>query len=365
MVDVSKQIITFRQCKTVDYELCDDRYHIASYVLTPNRIAAGINCPFNISEDNCAFFFVNVDGVVAARAQHLGTQFYASGKIIPSGTASSLETAEPYRSLAIGAEVMLFAVTNKEYTTFITSGISEMALPLYKKLRYHVLEFPRIMQLRNGRCVLESRGFKGILLEMGSILVNIPLKAIDKLAKHKGKKLLKDYQVEKVTKVPDWVDDIVLKDGHKYMEAHDHRWLQWNLDFNFRGLSQNIQSFYIIKELGYPIGFFMTKERFRERVGGALKNVLIGSIVEWGMIDENKLPEADIYKMALTTFTPKVDIVETATANLKAVKEMKFCGFIPHGYAHIAFKDKKNQYKDASDIGLWRVRYGYADVILT
>lgn len=364
-MNVEPILITYKQIRNNTYTIADDPYQIASYVLTPSRITTGINCPFNISEDNCAFFFVNVDGVVAARAQHFGTQFYAGGEIIPSGTASSLETAEPYRSLAIGAEVMLFAITNKEYTTFITSGISEMALPLYKKLRYHVLEFPRIMQLRNGRCILESRGWKGSLLKIGGFLVNIPLKVINKLTEHKGQKLLKDYQIEKVTKVPDWVDDMVLKDGHKYMEAHDHRWLQWNLDFNFRDLSQNIQSFYIIKDSGYPIGFFMTKERFRERVGGALKNVLVGSIVEWGMTNGNKLSEADIYKMAMTTFTPKVDIVETATASPKTVKEMKFCGFIPHGYAHIAFKDKKNQYKDASDIDLWRIRYGYADVILT
>ena len=31
----------------------------------------------------------------------------------------------------------------------------------------------------------------------------------------------------------------------------------------------------------------------------------------------------------------------------------------------IGLKDKKKAYKDASDINLWRVRYGYADVILT
>lgn len=364
-MNVESILITYKQIANNTYTIADDRYCIASYVLTPSRIITGINCPFNISEDNCAFFFVNVDGVVAARAQHFGTQFYANGKIIPSGTASSLETAEPYRSLAVGAEVMLFAVMNKEYTTFIASGISEMALPLYKKLRYHILEFPRIMQLRDARCVLESKGLKGTLLKTGSALVNIPLKAVNMLAQHKGKKLLKYYQIEKVTKVPDWVDDVVLNDGHKYMEAHDHRWLQWNLDFNFRGLSQDIQSFYIIKESGSPVGFFMTKERFRERAGGTLKNVLVGAVVEWGIADGNKLSEADIYKMALTTFTSGVDIIEAATANLSTVKKMKFCGFIPHGYAHIVFKDKKKQYKDASDINLWRIRYGYADVILT
>lgn len=364
-MNIKSTLVTYKQVLENNYELCDDRYHIASYVLTPSRIAAGVNCPFNISEDYCAFFFVNVDGVVAARAQHFGTQFYVDGEIIPSGTASSLETARPYRNLAVGAEVMLFAVTNNEYTTFIASGISEMALPLYKKLRYYVLEFPRIMQLRNARCVLASKGFRGIWLRIGTTLVNILLKTADRFAKYKGKKLLKRYQIEKVIEVPDWVDDIVLNDGHKYMEAHDHRWLQWNLDFNFRGLPQDIQSFYIIKESGSPVGFFMTKERYREKAAGTLKNILIGSIVEWGAYDENKLSEADIYKMALTTFTPGVDIVEAATANFITVKKMKSYGFIPHGYAHIALKDKNKQYKDASDINLWRIRYGYADVILT
>lgn len=44
---------------------------------------------------------------------------------------------------------------------------------------------------------------------------------------------------------------------------------------------------------------------------------------------------------------------------------MKVCGFISHGCANIAFKDKKKQYKDASDINLWRICYGYADALLT
>ena len=149
------------------------------------------------------------------------------------------------------------------------------------------------------------------------------------------------------------------------MEAHDHKWLQWNLDCNFRGLPRDIQSFYIIKKGNEPIGFFMTKERFREKAGGALKNVHIGSIVEWGSKDEKKLGESEIYKMALTTFSADVDIIEAATADNDTVKKMKMCGFIPHGFAHIGLKDKKKAYKDASDINLWRVRYGYADVILT
>ncbi|WP_140393005.1 hypothetical protein [Mediterranea sp. An20] len=365
MSTISTQIITFRDIIFNNYELCSDSYGIASYVLTSPRVAAGINCPFNASKDNCAFLFINVDGVVAARSQHFGTRFYADGKIVSAGTGSSLETAEPYRHLGIGAEIMLFIATNKEYPLFIASGISEMALPLYDKLHYYVLAFPRIMQLRNAHCVLESRKMHGGLLKLCSRLANIPLWAVTAWGKYSGKRLLRHYQVEKVSTVPGWVDNIVLNDGHKYMEVHDHRWLQWNLDYNFRGLPQDIQSFYTIKKDDKPIGFFMTKERFREKAGGILRNVLIGAIMEWGTVDDNLLSEVDIYRLALPTFSPGVDIVETATANHTVVREMRKYGFLRHGDAHIALKDKKKQYKDAKNIALWRIRYGYADVILT
>ena len=364
MLEILNQVITYKQLVTGNYQIGNDLYGIASYVLTPSRIAAVKNCPFNISDNACAYFFVNVDGIVAARVQLFGTQFYVDGKVNPSGSGSSWETAECFRHQALGAEVMLFTSTNDEYETFIASGISDMALPLYKKLRYYILEFPRIMQLRNAYSILECKGLNGTWLKVVSTLVNLPLKLFIVYSKHKGKKLLKEYQVEKVIKVPEWVDNIVLNDGHKYMEAHDHRWLQWNLDYNFRGLPQDIQSFYTIKKKGEPVGFFMTKERFRKKAGG-LKNILIGAIMEWGSVNEKQLSEADIYKMAQTTFSREVDIVEAATANPATVEKMKVCGFISRGYAHIAFKDKKKKYKDASDINLWRGRYGYADVLLT
>lgn len=357
--------ISFRDYLSGNYHLKRDPYHIASYLLTKDRIAAGVNCPFNTSEDNCAFLFVNVDDTIAARLQCFGTRFYARGKILTAGTASALEAAEPLRHLGVGAEPLLAFTMSEEYPVNIVAGLSEMAQPLYKKLHYHILAFPRIMQLRDVRCMLENKGIRGKFLTFCSYVLNIPLRCFLSVSGRKGKKLLQKYQVEKVDRVPEWVDEIVLNDGHIYMEVHDHIWLQWNLDNNFHGLPQDIQSFYIVKKSGESIGFFMTKERFREHAGGVLQNVQIGSIVEWGSRDESLLSEEDIYRMAVFTFSSQVDIIETATNNLQVVRAMKRCGFIPHGYAHIALKDKTKQYKDASDINLWRVRYGYADVILT
>jgi hypothetical protein len=357
--------ITFNQIDNNSYTLGNDKFNIAGHVMTPNRIEIAKSCPFNSTKENTAFYFINVDGVIGSRMQLFGTQFYAQGEVIPCGTGSSFETAEALRHTGIGADAMIYIATNKEYPVFLAAGLSHMALPLYQKLKFHILEYPRIMQLRNARPILQMKGLNGALLSCGSKVCNAFLKPFLSALDCKNRKLLKKFTITKETVVPKWVDDIVHEDGHKYMELHDRRWLQWNLDYNVRGLPQDIQSFYSVMLHGEHIGFFMTKERFREVAGGALKNVIIGSIVEWGSKDLTILSESDIYKIATTTFSNTVDIIETATSDETVVKAMKSNLFIRHGYAHIALKDKTKKFKDASDINLWRVRYGYADVILT
>lgn len=97
MLKISNQVINYKQLVTGNYQIENDLYGIASYLLTPSRIAAVKNCSFNISDNACAYFFVNVDGIVVACAQLFGTQFYVDGMVNPSGTGSSWEAAECFR----------------------------------------------------------------------------------------------------------------------------------------------------------------------------------------------------------------------------------------------------------------------------
>ncbi len=307
-----------------------------------------------------------VDGIVAGRSMMFETKIKVGNDYYPGLSGSTLDVPEDYRHSGIGADLFYFFSQGTAYQYNICSGISDMALPLYKALKYKILEFPRMMLLCDSKPIVESYGIKGILGGMVSSLVNIPIKFVNGLHKWQSKKIVKKFEIKKETVIPDWVDDMVLNDGHKYMEVHDKAWLQWNLDYNFKGDKEDIQSFYSIYKDGRPQGFFMTKERYRAEAGGKLKDFVLGAIVEWGISkDCDTLSEAMINKMALSTFTDNVGIIEFATADNDTCRQMKRWGFIHHGFAHIAFKDKKKACKDAGDIELWRVRYGYADVILT
>ncbi len=363
--NIRSQIVTIGQLRTGQYHLDDDKYGVAAYVLTKERKKACLDCPFNTSEDNPALYLEVVDDVIAGRNQMFGTRIKVNDEVIPCGTGSSLEVEKVYRKLGLGASIMMFFTRNSGYDYYLASGISDEALPLYERLKYHVLPFPRIMFLNNSRCILESKGLKGGLLKLSTAIVNVFLLYFKNNNRKVASKISKQFTLRLENKVPEWVDEITLHDNHKYMEVHDHKWFQWNLENNFHGLPQDKQWFYGIYKDNEPIGFFMTKQRYRETAGGAIHNVVIGSIMEWGTKNESILSETEIYKLAFSTFDRNVDIIETATANNDAVKQMKKSGFIPHGKAHIAFKDNTKKFKDASDINLWRVRYGYADVILT
>ena len=351
--------VSFKELREGELALPDDKYGIAAYILTPTRVKSLLECPFVTDDEaTCAMYFVIVDGVVAGRESYFTTRIKVGDKVLDVESASAFEVEEPYRHLGIGADIIMASFVRSKL--LIGGGVSPMALPLDRKLKFHVLEFPRLMMLKNSRSVLETKHLGWL-----SGIVNLPLRLNNKRTIRKANKLAKKYEIKKVEVVPDWVDDIVLNDGHKYAEYHNHKWLQWNLDNNFRGLPQDNQSFYCVYKDGEPLGFYMIKERFRKQAGGVLNNVLIGSLVEWGSKEEKELSEADILLLSLRNYSPNMDIIETATSDESLAAEVRKYGFVAHGKANIVFKDRTKAYGDASDIKNWRVRYGYADVILT
>lgn len=341
-----------------------DDFHLAAS-LTDSRKSAFFANPNLIDCSQTLMNLIRMDGVIVGRSMLFETKVVIDKNIHPCQSGSTLDVPEQFRKFEIGADLFSYFSLGTNFDYVIASGISEIALPLYKVVKFHILEFPRMMYLRNTKSILESKGIKGMCNKVLTPLFNLPFCVLSLINRLESHRLMKTFSIRKVREVPDWVDELTIRDSHKYKEAHDRKWLQWNLDYNFKGVKNDIQSFFVVEKDGSPIGFFMTKERFRKDAGGVLKNIVLAAIVEWGSFDETILDESMIIKLAFPTFTKNVDIIEFATADENTCKRMKKCGYIKHGKAHIAFLDKTKQCKDASNIDLWRIRYGYADVILT
>lgn len=360
-MEFSSRIITYGELrKGLHFE--NDKYGIVSYEYETRR-EAFLSNPCAGNDDDPFMYVVEADGVPVGRTMLFDTRLKIDKEIVPLHSGSSLKVEEDFQKYGIGGEIFAFGGSIKSRKLHLSAGISDMALPLYKIIKCYIFEFPKLLRVQNIKPLLSKYGIKGVVLYVLGGIANVILRTFYFFTKFKTNRLKKQYSLEKVKQVPEWVDCMVLNDEHKYAEVHDHKWLQWCLENNFKGGQKDIQSFYIIKSERHPVGFVMTKERFREETQG-MKNLKIGSIVEWGSKNEKELCEADLYRLVLDTFSKDVDIIETATNNYETQRALKRLGFMHHGDAHIAFRDKTKQLTDAGDASLWRLRYGYADVIL-
>lgn len=172
------------------------------------------------------------------------------------------------------------------------------------------------------------------------------------------------YQVKKESVIPTWIDDLTLHDGHTFMEVHDHNWFQWCLDNKFTEEPSDKQSFYTVYDKQKnPKGFFMTKERF-ERSQGKYKNIVRGTIVEWGSYNERELSEIDLNLLAIDSFGSQVDNITTILSDVSGNKDIKKIGFIRHGSYQMSIKPGKLNKDGITDQSKWRIRYGGCNTII-
>jgi hypothetical protein len=361
-MEFKSRIITYGELRQ-GLHFDNDKFGIASYEYETRR-RTFLSNPCAGKDDDVYMYLVLADDIPVGRTMLFDTRLKVDKEIFPLHSGSGLMVEENFRKYGIGAEIFTLGGVVKNRNLNLSAGISDMALPLYKRLKYNVFALPRLHRFCDSKPLLGRFGVNRTLQTILCPVINATLHLLYTFTSIKAKKLKKQYVIEKVESVPLWVDEIVLNDGHKYAEVHDHNWLQWNLDNNYKGHERDIQSFFVIWRNDKPFGFVMTKERFKSDVHG-MKNVMTGSIVEWGSKDENVLSESNIYRLILDTFSKDIDIIETATDNVLTIHELKRIGFFRYGDAHIAFQDKTKQMKDSCDASLWRLRYGYADVILS
>ena len=281
-------------------------------------------------------------------------------------TGSFLYASEKYRKENVGGE-LFFRLTNLHpQKNNYYAGISQMAQPIYKVLKYKLFEFARLIYLRKSRSVVHA------LLKIESNWINPIIWAVDFcLWLHRRIWMLINcnlhlkYRVELTSTVTDDVERIAMGDNHPFMEVHDRAWLQWNLDHTFSLDERNKKRLYVIKKGDKVEAFFIIKQEFFAKASSrGFRNVYLGSVVEWGIDTSSKLREKDIYLLSLGCFDNEVDGVQVASNDKLTVKGLKRNAFVNLGNATMAFKMKAIKEEGIDNINNWRVRIAGGDTLL-
>lgn len=360
-MEITNQVITYKQIRE-GYVIDRDEAGIAAYDVTPERKNTFLANPFLKDDSKCMIYLSRVDGIVRGVVTFFPTLTKAGDEYLETVGASAMQVQEEFQEMALGAELVTYPFYNENNKMLVYAGFSADALPIYKAMKFGVFEMPKMMQPISTRLIFERAGLKGLLLDLSTMVSNCVVRPYIAIAKLGSRCLSKKFQVKRIDKIPDWVDDMVLNDGHKYTEVHNKEWFQWNIDYCFLENPRNKQEFFAIYQNEKPIGFYMIKDRLRTLGGLKEHTMVFRSIVEWGSYDETKLSEYDIYRLALTNRPKDVKMIQVASFDKEVTRKMKRLGFLHHGFAYMGCRDLTKQYKDSKNPDLWRIRVGYNDV---
>ena len=364
MTNFTYKRITYKELKDGTYKDAyipqDDKFPVTSH-LTPSFRDALIACPGN-NDDSKTFMHLYVDeeGKEIGRVIRLGTRIKAGDKVYDAGTGCGFEVIEEYRKEGVGADLMMMSLYNDEYDFILGAGFSQKVFPLQRKMKYHLFEVPQYYKIRSIKYAFGSLRLKNWLY-LGWYFIRKFMDIPDKI---KCNRLKNKFVIKKETIIPDWVSEMVANDGHQFMEVHDKKWFQWNLDYNTYGYEQDKQAFYsILDKNDKPLGFFMTKERIIKKPGPN-NGFVIGTVVEWESINKSMLSEADINLLAIPSFSKNVDVIFTLACESNTAKQLIRMGFRERATFKAGIKDKKKQFENIGDQNLWRLRYGMTNMII-
>lgn len=343
----------------------EDTYHIMSS-LTEKMKDAVLHNPSGYKDDETCQILALNDNIVVGATNPFSGRLLINGEVIGCQNGSYLFSHEDYRKDNIGGELFL-RITNLHPTkNCFFVGISQMAIGLYKALKYSLFEFPRLIYLLKSRsvvqAVLHSEGFwtKPLIA-----MVDAGLWLHRRLINVRNSVFYRGYTIENVKECPEEVEQIVIQDKHPYKELHDKAWFDWNLNYTISEDPRTLRRLYVIKKNGKIEAFFLVKQEFFEKASSrGFKNVYLGSIMEWGVSNESRLSEKDIVLMSLSSFDSNIDGIQYATTEHEIAKQLKKWLFVGIGNANTGVRIRSVKDNSLKDINNWRLRLGGSDTVL-
>lgn len=357
---VFRTIRDLKEKKTLDFK---DPEGILNY-LNENVKRTFLANPSIIS-DNSVCQIIALDGETVVGTELCFPNRYLDGVEQKSCFGhSTLFVSEPYRKLMVGTDLMMLAASFVENQDNIVAGISQMAYPIYKAMRYGCFSFPRFILLIKSRCVVEAK------LHSDGFVSKCVSNAIDMFLKlHKtlicSMVSTGHLVVETVKTTPKEVEDIVKEDDHRFKELHDRKWFDWNIAYSFKPASADTKYLNVVKQRGVIVAFYLVKiEYFSEAGSCGYKNIRLATVVEWGIKKGCSFTEAQLHMIAIKNIKEDVDGIQIATTDKETELKYRKIGFFPMGIVNNAVYMSSIKDKEVKKQENWRIRIAAGDTLI-
>lgn len=275
------------------------------------------------------------DGNVTGRLDLISGRMNLKGQAVPCLWGSYLYVPPEYRSTLVGLSLVL--KMHSLHSTPAVCGISQVALPLYQKLKWADVAMPRHIMLRRSRSVVERYLGTGLSGMLGRLAADAALTA-HRLAAGTIRSLkTSGLHVQHVDRAPQELED-AMTTGSKAIQTHrSAAVIDWMLAHSFETDARNRKGLFLVRDGGRRlIGYFIAKLRFYEvATHRGFKNLLLGSLQDWRIFDGSKLSMMQLIALAVREISAwDADAVEVCLPPDCAPLNLKPWGFVRVGDLH-------------------------------
>lgn len=296
-----------------------------------------------------------VDGVIGGQVYIFPTLLCLKKEFVIGVSGTTLSVSKEYRKYEFGITIPETMVNSAP--ACLIAGVSKEAQPVYRYLGMKFFDMSRYVFIVNSHFIVEKK-IQGVLGKIISLIIDTGLHAIYRTFQFFFKLKYGGFNVveRKIDEIDyEGIKNIMDADKHPYREEHDKRWIKWVMNYHDT-YKESQQHFYEVYKNDKLVGFFLNKNKFRPLMNGRYKNVVYGTILEWGSIDQNVLSDADLCVMAFSRFGMQTDAIAMIC------NEDHFFNKIPKwarkkmGNLNYAVKLDKEKYPDFKEEKNWRIR---------
>lgn len=308
--------------------------------LTPEKRQTLLDNPM-VTDDQSPVQLLGVrGGEVIGRLDLLHGRIRVDGEEVPIAWGSEWYVPAEHRSSLVGVSLIL--KQSQIAPNIGANGISQVAVEVYKKLKWIDLPMPRWILLRRSRSVVERYAGKGPHSTIAAVLIDIGLWFHKGLLKLLWGGLARRWKQERVDRFPADLEPLLAK-AQDPAPVSCHRsasWLNWLMSHSFKTDSRNANLMHLVRASdGRCVGYTVSKVRFfNVATHRGFKDVLLGAVQEFAAFDP-AITEAELVKLAVLALDRHgVDAIEVCLDDAQIGQSLKKIGFMRVGSMHMMFK---------------------------
>jgi hypothetical protein len=308
--------------------------------LSAEKCRVLIDNPLSVSEDDPVQILGARGGRIAGRLDVIAGRIDVKGEAVSCLWASYLYVPPEARSTLLGVTMLL--KLQQLHPNSAVCGVSQIALPLYQKLRWRDFAMPRHIRLRRSRSVVE----RYVRHRAARVVTRVVADAV--LGAHRVASGVvrglrtRGLSVEPAARATPELD-IALAAHRVRIETHrsaDYvNWLLGNASDRDPNTDPRTRKglFYVRTPDGQLAGYFVIRARFYETATHrGFKNLYLGSLQDWRTFDRAALPTRALVQLAIREIDRwDPDAVEVCLPPDCADVRLRQWGFVGVGALHL------------------------------